>query len=52
MHPAIRSGWYVVVEPNKTPQMGTFVLIKLTDGRSTEKVHLAPRRRVRAERDQ
>lgn len=40
MHPAIRSGWYVVVEPNKTPQMGEFVLVKLVDGRSTVKEFL------------
>lgn len=40
MHPAIRSGWYVLVEPNKTPQMGEFVLVKLADGRSTVKEYL------------
>lgn len=37
MHPAIRSGWYVVVEPGAQTQMGEFVLVKLTDGRSTVK---------------
>ena len=40
MHPAIRSGWYVLVEPNRTPQMGEFVLVKLVDGRSTVKEFL------------
>lgn len=40
MHPAIRSGWYVVIEPNKQPQMGEFVMVKLTDGRSTVKEFL------------
>lgn len=30
-------GLVCVVKPNKTPQMGEFVLIKLTDGRSTVK---------------
>ncbi|MDF4024105.1 S24 family peptidase [Luteibacter sp. PPL201] len=40
MHPAIRSGWYVVIEPNKTPQMGEFVMVKLADGRSTVKEFL------------
>lgn len=40
MHPAIRSGWYVVIEPNKTPQMGEFVMVKLVDGRSTVKEFL------------
>jgi len=37
MHPAIRSGWYVLVEPNGTPQQGEYVLVKLKDGRSTVK---------------
>ncbi|WP_343203516.1 XRE family transcriptional regulator [Luteibacter sp. SG786] len=40
MHPAIRSGWYVVIEPNKSPQMGEFVMVKLVDGRSTVKEFL------------
>lgn len=40
MHPAIRSGWYVVIEPNKQIQMGEFVMVKLTDGRSTVKEFL------------
>jgi len=37
MHPAIRSGWYVLVEPNAEPQQGEYVLVKLNDGRSTVK---------------
>lgn len=37
MYPAIRSGWYVVIEPNKQIQMGEFVMVKLVDGRSTVK---------------
>ena len=37
MHPAIRSGWYVLVEPNGTVQQGEYVLVKLNDGRSTVK---------------
>lgn len=40
MHPAIRSGWFVVIEPNKSPQMGEFVMVKLVDGRSTVKEFL------------
>jgi len=40
MHPAIRSGWYVVIEPNRPPQMGEFVMVKLVDGRSTVKEFL------------
>lgn len=40
MHPAIRSGWYVVIEPNKQIQMGEFVMVKLVDGRSTVKEFL------------
>lgn len=37
MHPAIRSGWYVLVEPHGEVQQGEYVLVKLTDGRSTVK---------------
>lgn len=40
MFPAIRSGWYVLVEPGKPLQMGEFVLVKLKDGRSTVKEFL------------
>lgn len=32
MVPAIRDGWYVVVEPNSTPSVGEYVLVKLKDG--------------------
>lgn len=37
MHPAIRSGWFVLVEPNGQVQQGEYVLVKLADGRSTVK---------------
>lgn len=40
MFPAIRSGWYVVIEPSKALQQGEFVLVKLKDGRSTVKEFL------------
>lgn len=40
MFPAIRSGWYVAVEPNKQPQMGEFVLVRLVDGKRTVKEFL------------
>ncbi|WP_225784695.1 LexA family transcriptional regulator [Xenophilus sp. Marseille-Q4582] len=33
MFPAVRDGWYVVVEPNRRPTEGEYVLIKLRDGR-------------------
>lgn len=32
MHPAIRDGWYVLIEPNATPAVGEYVLIKMRDG--------------------
>lgn len=32
MYPAIRDGWFVVVEPNSTPTVGEYALIKLKDG--------------------
>jgi len=32
MMPAIRDGWYVLVEPNGTPSVGEYVLIKLVTG--------------------
>lgn len=32
MHPAIRDGWYVLIEPNSTPTAGEYVLIKMLDG--------------------
>lgn len=37
MFPAIRSGWFVVVEPSEQPQVGEYVLVRMTDGRSTVK---------------
>lgn len=37
MHPAIRSGWYVLVEPHGVPQQGEYVLVKFTDGKSSVK---------------
>lgn len=37
MFPAIRSGWYVLVEPNGEIHQGEYVLVQLTDGRSTVK---------------
>ncbi|GAA0694643.1 S24 family peptidase [Dyella marensis] len=40
MSPAIRSGWYVIIEPGKPPKGGEFVLVKLKDGRSTLKEYL------------
>lgn len=33
MFPAVRDGWYVVIEPNRRPTEGEYVLIKLRDGR-------------------
>jgi len=32
MSPAIRDGWYVLVEPNGRPNVGEYVLLKLKDG--------------------
>ena len=40
MFPAIRDGWYVVVEPNGTPMAGEYVAILLTDGRKMVKEFL------------
>jgi phage repressor protein C with HTH and peptisase S24 domain len=37
MFPAIRDGWYVLVEPNGTPREGEYVLLKLKDGRKMVK---------------
>jgi phage repressor protein C with HTH and peptisase S24 domain len=37
MHPAIREGWYVVIEPNKTPTIGEYVLAKFKDGKKMVK---------------
>jgi phage repressor protein C with HTH and peptisase S24 domain len=44
MHPAIRDGWLVVVEPNGAPAAGEYVLVKLRDGRSMVKELLYQRR--------
>lgn len=33
MMPAIRDGWYVVIEPNAAPALGEYVLVKMRDGR-------------------
>ena len=40
MFPAIRDGWYVVVEPNGTPAAGEYVAIALKDGRKMVKEFL------------
>lgn len=40
MHPAIRNGWYVVVEPNKQPCSGEYAAIFLRDGRKMVKEYL------------
>lgn len=40
MHPAIRNGWYVVVEPNKQPCAGEYAAILLRDGRKMVKEYL------------
>ena len=37
MYPAIRDGWYVLIEPNASPQPGEYVLLKLRDGRKMVK---------------
>lgn len=40
MFPAIRDGWYVLVEPNGTAREGEYVLLKLADGRRMVKEFL------------
>lgn len=40
MYPAIRDGWYVLIEPNGTPKEGEYVLIRLRDGRKMVKEYL------------
>lgn len=40
MHPAIRDGWFVVVEPNREPIPGEYVMVRLKDGRSMVKEFL------------
>lgn len=37
MFPAIRDGWYVVVEPNNAPAPGEYVLVKLNNGKKMVK---------------
>lgn len=37
MFPAIRDGWYVLVEPNATPATGEYVLVKLSNGKKMVK---------------
>ena len=43
MFPAIRDGWYVLVEPNGQLQTGEYVLLKLRDGRKMVKELLVRR---------
>lgn len=43
MAPAIRDGWYVIVEPNATPAPGEYVLVKLRDGQKMVKELLIQR---------
>jgi phage repressor protein C with HTH and peptisase S24 domain len=40
MYPAIRDGWYVLIEPNGQPREGEYVLLKLLDGRKMVKEFL------------
>lgn len=44
MHPAIKDGWLVLVEPNSRPTPGEYVLVKLRDGRKMVKELLYERR--------
>lgn len=37
MFPAIRDGWYVIVEPNAIPATGEYVLVKLSNGKKMVK---------------
>jgi phage repressor protein C with HTH and peptisase S24 domain len=37
MAPAIRDGWYVLVEPNSAPAVGEYVLVKLRNGQKMVK---------------
>ncbi len=37
MHPAIRDGWYVVIEPSGRPTTGEYVLLGFNDGRKMVK---------------
>lgn len=44
MSPAIRDGWYVLIEPNSAPAVGEYVLVKLRDGRKMVKELMYQRR--------
>lgn len=37
MAPAIRDGWYVLIEPNSAPAVGEYVLVKLRNGQKMVK---------------
>lgn len=37
MHPAIRDGWYVIIEPSGQPSIGEYVLLRFKDGRKMVK---------------
>ena len=40
MHPAFKNGWYVLVEPNRSPCPSDYVAVALTDGRKMVKEYL------------
>lgn len=40
MHPAIREGWFVVIEPNRQPIEGEYVLAQFKDGKKMVKEFL------------
>lgn len=44
MHPAIKDGWFVIIEPNLTAEPGEYVLIKFKDGKKMikELIHIRP----------
>lgn len=37
MHPAIRDGWYVIIEPSGKPTAGEYVLLEFNDGKKMVK---------------
>lgn len=43
MFPAIKDGWYVIVEPNSRPVVGEYVLVKLLNGQKMVKELLIQR---------
>lgn len=49
MAPAIRDGWYVLIEPNSPPAVGEYVLVKLKDGQRMVKELLYQRAGVSIE---